>query len=771
MSDITASTSQQIRDLIRKQNEQHIQLADWLGGTALGGPNADGRYPLSDGLGRTTLVPSPASFEDRVSGPSGQALDAMYASITARDNAHASELEATVQRQLAEAARGAAVDARNLAQEHRNHAGTHEANARYWAELAGLSGQGSSEDRETVERLAGEVAINASDAAQDAEDAAFSAALAATFDPSLYDRKADTLAASRLTGVIDPARIPILPSQKQFASTGGLVDLTTGQQNEIGQGSIVTTTDGRRFVYSGSGSKTVETSYVVLADVTPDWSNISDKPSFFASNIANVSGLQAALDSKAGTSGNQTINGNLTLNGTGYVAMYLDGAAGSNQEIIWRQGASNRWLMRSNASPENGSDAGSNFELIAYNDAGVSKGAVFNIARNTMIPNFIHGLSVAGSPVATLTGGNDFTGPHTIKGVISSQNGLLIETAGNVTNNDYALGTELVISSFQPRIMFHDRSTNAKHMIQHYNSGAMRWMYDTAGDGLHSDELMKLQSNGTLVLKGSQVLTAITGLEAATNKWITDATGLPRLWFSSSNGNSYYRGTTHEWRNVDDTGILWLAATGAVTFKHNVWHTTEGGKAKLYFQSSDGLTILRGNGFSFRNEANTEVASVGNGGNIHAGGEIYCGNAGWFRVTGSNKGIHWEQHGGGWFMQDASWMRVYGNKGILTTGTVQMGAFTVTSDRRIKTDFAPILNHSEIIDQTKVYEFTKGGRRQLGVIAQEAQQVVPVLVSEGGEMHTDGTPLLTVDMTGYIPILIEEVKGLRGRVAELEGQQ
>ena len=86
-------------------------------------------------------------------------------------------------------------------------------------------------------------------------------------------------AASITTGVLDVARIPVLPSQIQVASSGDLTALTTGQQAQIGQGTIVTTTDGFRWVYTGAGSKTVYSSYITLADVTPDWSAIANKPS------------------------------------------------------------------------------------------------------------------------------------------------------------------------------------------------------------------------------------------------------------------------------------------------------------------------------------------------------------------------------------------------------------------------------------------------------------------------------------------------------------
>lgn len=190
-------------------------------------------------------------------------------------------------------------EARNLAQEHRNHAGTSEANARYWAELAQSKGEGSSADRAVVEQLAEEVADNAAMAVQDAQDAAASAALAATFDPNLFDKKSDTLSATRLVDMIDPARIPVLVGQTPIVSTGGIANLTAQQQTGVMPGTLVATTDGRRWVYSGTGSKTVEASYIEQGDVTPIWDVIANKPNHFPTNIVNVAGLQSALDAKS----------------------------------------------------------------------------------------------------------------------------------------------------------------------------------------------------------------------------------------------------------------------------------------------------------------------------------------------------------------------------------------------------------------------------------------------------------------------------------------
>ena len=301
MSGLTITNlAQQVQDLLDKTKQQNTYLAAWLGGSADGGPNNDGRYPFVDLGGREILVPSPASFSDMTSGPAALAVAARVASDLARDLAQGHADRANDQRILSEAARGAAVEARNLAQQHMNHAGTSEANARHWAELARTQGEGSSADREIVEQLAEQVSDDAALVAQDALDAAASAALAATFDPNLFDKKSDTLASSRLTGMIDPARIPVLVGQTPVVSSGGIANLTASQQDGIRPGTLVATTDGRRWVFSG-GSKTAEASYIEQGDVTPVWSVIADKPPFFPSNIVNVAGLQSALDGKSNT--------------------------------------------------------------------------------------------------------------------------------------------------------------------------------------------------------------------------------------------------------------------------------------------------------------------------------------------------------------------------------------------------------------------------------------------------------------------------------------
>lgn len=115
---------------------------------------------------------------------------------------------------------------------------------------------------------------------------------------------ADLDASVITTGQFDPARIPVLVGQVPIVSTGGLDALTTTQQNSVKAGTLVATTDGRRWVYSGIGSKTAEASYIEQGDITPEWSVIANRPTAFpptdhVHGVADIINLQNLLDGKA----------------------------------------------------------------------------------------------------------------------------------------------------------------------------------------------------------------------------------------------------------------------------------------------------------------------------------------------------------------------------------------------------------------------------------------------------------------------------------------
>jgi hypothetical protein len=107
--------------------------------------------------------------------------------------------------------------------------------------------------------------------------------------------------ASDIEGVLSVDQIPVLPSQVPVVATS-IAALTTAQQDSILAGTVLITADGKRYVYKGEGTKTTETSYIVLADIAPTWSAITNKPTNFTPtthghSVAEITGLAAVATS------------------------------------------------------------------------------------------------------------------------------------------------------------------------------------------------------------------------------------------------------------------------------------------------------------------------------------------------------------------------------------------------------------------------------------------------------------------------------------------
>jgi hypothetical protein len=102
-----------------------------------------------------------------------------------------------------------------------------------------------------------------------------------------------------------------------------------------------------------------------------------------------------------------------------------------------------------------------------------------------------------------------------------------------------------------------------------------------------------------------------------------------------------------------------------------------------------------------------------------------------------------------------------GTIGVSTTST----SYNTTSDARLKTDLQPIDNAGATLDAIQTYNFAwiANGERAHGVIAQEVQEVYPEAVT-----HNDSSDVWGIDYSRFIPLLLQEIKDLRARVAALE---
>jgi hypothetical protein len=97
-------------------------------------------------------------------------------------------------------------------------------------------------------------------------------------------------------------------------------------------------------------------------------------------------------------------------------------------------------------------------------------------------------------------------------------------------------------------------------------------------------------------------------------------------------------------------------------------------------------------------------------------------------------------------------------------------AFNTASSAELKEDLKSF-DAGNIIDQTNVYDFKwkSSSERAYGVIAQQAIEVYPLAVTHSKQDGMDDDAW-GVDYSKYIPVLLQELKTLRARVAQLEGR-
>jgi hypothetical protein len=195
------------------------------------------------------------------------------------------------------------------------------------------------------------------------------------------------------------------------------------------------------------------------------------------------------------------------------------------------------------------------------------------------------------------------------------------------------------------------------------------------------------------------------GIIYADGNWVY-VSGTNGIYFASYGGgfrmldSTWVR--TYNGKSLMSEGDLWVTGntglgTSGPAYKLDVigdiratGHIRVDGGNYFYFNSYGGgwymadtswVRTVNGKGIYAGGGTIATAGSIGAGTSgpayrIHAIGDIYA-DGGWFRVSGA-RGLYWESYGGGWYMEDATWMRLYNGKNLYA------GGGTIRTDGRLE---------------------------------------------------------------------------------------
>jgi len=139
-------------------------------------------------------------------------------------------------------------------------------------------------------------------------------------------------------------------------------------------------------------------------------------------------------------------------------------------------------------------------------------------------------------------------------------------------------------------------------------------------------------------------------------------------------GVGYYDANTHYFRSAPGADYVSIGAGPTIGFPGSNKIDVSGTELRMWggatvtnFANTWGLLNSAGTGWKMRHDANNvfEVwAGAGSNfyGSVYTDSSFYAGTNAWFRVRGVGVGVHWENYAGGWYMNDATSMKVYGSK-------------------------------------------------------------------------------------------------------------
>ena len=473
----------------------------------------------------------------------------------------------------------------------------------------------------------------------------------------------------------------------------------------------------------------------------------------FTSNV-NASGnviIINTTDSTSVATGALQVTGGASITGTIIGGSIISAKAlNSGAWQIWNgtTSAGKRWAFGMlNVQYETGSNAGSDFAIYNYSDTGVYVGQPFSITRSTGYVNVNNGLNVVGG-VINITN--------------ATSNLINISGAGSgpPTSGTRGVGTKIVLfpglSSNPPDYAIGvDAFTIWQTVPQNLSTYYFKWYGGTTN-------VMTLDGTGNLTTVGTISLT-----NATSNTLYFNTAGVGAPTFST--------------RSIGTKIVLYPGISSTLTDyaigldAYTIWNSVPQNSTGNYFKWYGGTTnvmTLDGTG----NLTTMGTCSFGYGPGVTTNLTATFQNTGsaWTRYYGANQTTNYwlvgnearNGSGTGAFV-------IYANGGAGMYIIWGNTGWSANSDARLKKDITPITSQEglQVISNLKPVRYNwkeesfNNGKKKLGMIAQEVEEIVPEIVDNRKDDH-----YLSVNYTSLIPMLVAAIQELQRKVNVLESK-
>jgi hypothetical protein len=492
----------------------------------------------------------------------------------------------------------------------------------------------------------------------------------------------------------------------------------------------------------------------------------------------------------------------------GTAGLVADRPAGNVGSTRWRTAGVDRWAEEVSATAEGGSNAGSNFALNAYSDAGALLGTAFTVNRATQVVSF------AQPPVLDATNVTNTIAPQTHAATTKATPVDADELP--ITDSAASFGLKkLTWANLKATILAWLQATvfPAPGAIGATTPAAGAFTTLSASDGTNGNMKAYVDVNYGFVQSLNQAMNAYRALKlmgsnfvlsnGTTDQVIVDTSGnlglgvVPSGWGSNwkatelangssfaatiSGNNSVVLGNAYN----NGIGFIYKVTAGASYYNQtagtHTWNTAPSGTAGNPITFTQAMT-LDANGNLL--VAQTAAGANANGHFLYAGGVAQVSHA-----SGTASGT-----------QYATYFYNGSSIGSITQSGTTAVLYNTTSDYRLKANQQPLTGSGAFIDALKptTWEWTRDGRKDAGFLAHEFQEVCPNAVNgvkdEMEDREYEVTPAVpATDTTEAVPAvmgtrsvpkyqsmqassaevianLVAELQDLRRRLAALESK-